>query len=157
MLREWCFPTFLITVIFSKICYVLFLNLGTYQFLCLDGTHQHADQNNNDMSSFILLVLILPYTSSNRVCHPVATAGATILIFHHSGKSLALFWRNLRLSDLQMSTSDLTHWGRDKLDAISQTTLSNAFSWMTMLEFRVRYHWSLFPRDQLSIFQHWFR
>ena len=23
-----------------------------------------------------------------------------------------------------------THWGRDKMDAISQTTLSNAFSWM---------------------------
>ena len=24
----------------------------------------------------------------------------------------------------------LTHWGRDQMDAISQTTLSNAFSWM---------------------------
>ena len=26
----------------------------------------------------------------------------------------------------------LTHWGRDKMDAISQTTFSNAFSWMRM-------------------------
>ena len=51
----------------------------------------------------------------------------------------------------------LTHWGRDKMAAISQTTLSNSFSWMKMLEFRLKFHWSLFPRVQLTIFQHWFR
>ena len=39
--------------------------------------------------------------------------------------------------------------------AIFQTTFSNAFSWMTMLESRLRFDWSLFPRVQLSIFQHW--
>ena len=31
---------------------------------------------------------------------------------------------------------NLTHWGRAKMAAISQTTLSVAFSWMKMLEFR---------------------
>ena len=36
----------------------------------------------------------------------------------------------------------LTHWGRDTMAAISQTTLSNAFSWMKMLEFGLRFHWS---------------
>ena len=36
----------------------------------------------------------------------------------------------------------LTHWGRHKMAAVSQTTLSNAFSWMKMLEFRLRFHWS---------------
>ena len=51
----------------------------------------------------------------------------------------------------------LTHWGRDKMAAISQTTLSNAFSWMKLLEFRLKFHWSLFLRAQLTIFQHWFR
>ena len=51
----------------------------------------------------------------------------------------------------------LTHWGRDKMAAVSQTTLSNAFSWMKMLEFRLRFHWSLFLRVQLTIIQHWFR
>ena len=51
----------------------------------------------------------------------------------------------------------LTHWGRDKMAAIFQTTFSNAFSWMKMFEFRLRFHWSLFPRVQLTIFQHWFR
>ena len=28
--------------------------------------------------------------------------------------------------------STLTHWGQDKMAAVSQTTLSNAFSWMKM-------------------------
>ena len=48
----------------------------------------------------------------------------------------------------------LTHWGRDKMAAVSQTTLSNASSWMKMLEFRLRFHWGLFLRVQLTIFQH---
>ena len=38
----------------------------------------------------------------------------------------------------------LKHWGRDNM--------SNAFSWMKMLKF----HWSLFLRVLLTIFQHWF-
>ena len=50
--------------------------------------------------------------------------------------------------------SHLTHWGRYKMDAISQTTLSNAFSWMKILEFRLKFHWNLFPRFQLIISQH---
>ena len=50
-----------------------------------------------------------------------------------------------------------THWGRDKMAAVSQTTLSNVFSWMRMLEFWLRFHWSLFLRVQLTIIQHWFR
>ena len=51
----------------------------------------------------------------------------------------------------------LTHWGRDKMDVIFQTTFSNAFSWMKMNEFRLRFHWSLFPRVKLTILHHWFR
>ena len=51
----------------------------------------------------------------------------------------------------------LTHWGRDKMAAFSQTTLSNAFSWMKMLEFRFKFHWSLFIRVQFTTVQHWFR
>ena len=33
----------------------------------------------------------------------------------------------------------LTHWGRDKMAAISQTTFSSAFSWMGMFKFRLRF------------------
>ena len=51
----------------------------------------------------------------------------------------------------------LTHWGRDEMNNISQTTFSNVFSWMKVFEFRLKYHWSLFPRVQLTIFQHLFR
>ena len=40
---------------------------------------------------------------------------------------------------------------------MSQTTFSNAFSWMKMFEFRLKFHWSLFPRVQLKVFQQWFR
>ena len=40
----------------------------------------------------------------------------------------------------------LTHWGRDKMAAISQTSILNAFSWMKMYEFHWRFHWGLFPK-----------
>ena len=40
---------------------------------------------------------------------------------------------------------------------ISQTTFSNAFSWMEIYEFRLQFHWSLLLRDQLTIIQHWVR
>ena len=44
----------------------------------------------------------------------------------------------------------LTHWGRDKMDAILQTTCSSAFSWMKMFKFRLKFHWSLFLKVQLT-------
>ena len=45
----------------------------------------------------------------------------------------------------------LTPWGRDKMDAISQTTFSKAFSWMKMFEYRSKLHWGLFLMVQLTI------
>ena len=48
-------------------------------------------------------------------------------------------------------------WSWDKMAAIFQTTLPNAFSWMKMFEYRLRFHRSLFISVQLIIFQHWFR
>ena len=44
----------------------------------------------------------------------------------------------------------LAHWGWDKIVAISQTTISGAFSWMKMYEFRFRFHLSLFMRFELT-------
>ena len=43
------------------------------------------------------------------------------------------------------------------MDAISQMTFSNAFPWIKIHEFRVRFHWILFLRIELTILQHWFR
>ena len=51
----------------------------------------------------------------------------------------------------------LTHWGRDTMDAITQTTFSNGISWMKLYEFRLKFHWSSFLGVQLTIVQHWFR
>ena len=56
-----------------------------------------------------------------------------------------------------LGSGELTHWGRGKMAAVFQTTFSNAFSWMKMIEFRFKFHWSLFLRVQLTIFQHWCR
>ena len=69
-----------------------------------------------------------------------------IFIWGHSqfdeiSHDLATFW-------------ELTHWGRGKMAAIFQTAISNAFSWMKMYKFRLIFHWRLFPRVQLTIFQH---
>ena len=39
------------------------------------------------------------------------------------------------------------------MSAILQTTLLNAFSWMTMLEFQLQFRWSVFTRVKLIIFR----
>ena len=41
----------------------------------------------------------------------------------------------------------LTHWGRNKMIAVFQTTFSNAFSWRKIFEFRLKFHWCLYLRD----------
>ena len=51
----------------------------------------------------------------------------------------------------------LTHWGRDKMAAIFQTAFSNAFSWMKIYKFWLRFHWNFFPRVQIITFHHCFR
>ena len=48
----------------------------------------------------------------------------------------------------------LSHWGRYKMAAVSQTTLWSAFSWMKMSAFLLRFYRRLFLRVQLTIFQH---
>ena len=54
---------------------------------------------------------------------------------------------------MKMRQSDLlTHWGRDKMATIFQATFSNAFAWIKIYDLRLRFHWSLFSRVQLTIF-----
>ena len=55
------------------------------------------------------------------------------------------------------SLSKLNTFRPRQMDAISQTTFSNGFSWMKIFEFWLKFHWSLFPRIQLIIFHHWSR
>ena len=51
----------------------------------------------------------------------------------------------------------LTHWGRYRIAAISQTTFSNAYSWIKIDTFRLRFHWRLFICFELIVFQHFSR
>ena len=43
-----------------------------------------------------------------------------------------------------------SQWGLDKMAAIFQTTISNAFSWMEMYKFCLKFPWSLFLRCELQ-------
>ena len=45
----------------------------------------------------------------------------------------------------------------DKMALISHMMFWKAFSWMKILEFRWKFHWSLFLWVQLTISEHWFR
>ena len=74
-----------------------------------------------------------------------------IIIFHV--RAICIFHK----TNYELINHLLTHWGRDKMAATSQKTLLTAFSWMKLLEFRLKFHWTLFLRVQLTIFQHWFR
>ena len=67
------------------------------------------------------------------------------------------YWNTHTASMWRNDIDGLTHWGRDKMYAISQTTFWSAFSWMKMYKLPLRFHWSLFLCVQLTIFQHWFR
>ena len=68
-----------------------------------------------------------------------------------------LLFRILKLTTQKWSDMHLTHWGRDKMAAIFQTTFWNGFSSMKMYEYRLKFHLSLFLRVKLTIFRHWFR
>ena len=88
-----------------------------------------------------------------------SSCGFQLLRFVASGwhHFLVLVFPWFLCSNLRIIDHFLTHWGRDKIDAILQMMFSNAISWKKMFEFRLKFHWSLFLKVQLTIFQHWFR
>ena len=92
-------------------------------------------------------------------CHTITQANADL---SSTGPSKLIFFENTFenvckiTSAIYLGLNGLTHWGRDKMDVIS-LTFSSAFPWMKRFEFRLKFHWSLFLRVQLTIFQHWFR
>ena len=61
------------------------------------------------------------------------------------GRQQVIIWSNADLVGWCIYVSPgpnvLTHWSQDKMDAILQTTLSSAFSWMKMFEFRLQFDW----------------
>ena len=57
----------------------------------------------------------------------------------------------------QLIETYLTHWGRDEMLTISQTSFLSAFPWMINSVFWFKCHWSLFLSVQFTICRHWFR
>ena len=65
------------------------------------------------------------------------------------------------------TSNSMTFQGKLKIPWLFQARMNQAycfsereissFSWLKMCKFRLRFHWSLFPRVQLIIFRHWFR
>ena len=43
------------------------------------------------------------------------------------------------------------HWSWDKIAANSQEAFSNAFHWMKIMKFWLKFHWSLFLQIQLTV------
>ena len=95
-----------------------------------------------------------------------------------NAEDISIWWRHHgHHGGLQKATSHqpwwslMTHWLRvsshmyrlthspmqDKRPPLWQTTLSNAFSWMKIIESRFKFQWNLLPAAQLTISQHWFR
>ena len=83
----------------------------------------------------------------------ISLINQTNMIQHTILKKWQYASRYLQSFIILVLITELTHWGRDKTAASFKTTISNAFSWMNMYKFRLRFHWSLCPRVQLIIFQ----
>ena len=45
----------------------------------------------------------------------------------------------------------LTHWDRDKMADIFQTTFSNAFSWKNLVEFRLKFNWTNWCQPSIGL------
>ena len=77
------------------------------------------------------------------VCRCIVSA--LMLTTSHDATTHGVVRNNMLSQDhLSYHYISLTHWGRDKMAAISQTTLSKAFSWMKVFELRLKFHWGLF-------------
>ena len=123
---------------------------------------------NNNLGFFVVQMFFFWWLAINFCRIPVKNVAffpsnwnVKITVTTAGKKSKTLEQKTIIFSGLNWSKTsrsrDLTHWGRDKMAAIFQTTIWNAFSWMKMYEFRLRFHWNLFPGVQLTIFQKWFR
>ena len=92
----------------------------------------NASVNWHTMGSWVWSAMMMLSQRLSRACFIV---GAKCLALNYGWRS-SPFSRPRRI---------LTHWRRDKMAAIFQTTFSNAFSWIKMCKLRLRFHWSLFP------------
>ena len=143
------------------------ITLSSKLAMAHDGVNQSDRAIPCDYYTFIPELIVLVHTeqpemkpSVNDRFHEFHTLGTLICsttvwlwLFPHLSYRISL----LVLTNQCPSVTGLTHWDRDEMDSISQTTFSNVFSSMKIFEFWLAFHRSLFLRVQLTIFRHWFR
>ena len=90
---------------------------------------------------------------------PLGTNFSEVLveIITFSFKKMYLKLSSAKWCPFCLGLNVLTHFPLDKMASILQTIFSNAFLWMKSFAFWLKFHWSLFLRDQLTITNHWFR
>ena len=52
---------------------------------------------------------------------------------------------------------EITHWGRNKMAAIFADDIWKCIFFNEIIAYRFKFHWSLFPMLQLTIYKRWFR
>ena len=137
--------------------FCIFYNFSTLGWL---GNWNCSSRKTRTCLPYIVNITVADDLTQQEARAPTAiTDGKLTLAWCHpaTGHNLSRCWTRSLLPHDTTSPQWLTHWGRDKMAAIFQTTFSNAFSWMKMFKFRLRFHWILFPRVQLTVFLHWFR
>ena len=76
-----------------------------------------------------------------------AESDMLLYVFSRVGHYMERIWVHQRWANIHT----LILWGPDQLDAILQTTFSNAFFLMKMYWFPFPFHWGWFPRIQLTM------
>ena len=106
-----------------------------------------------------IIIFAFQISSGFFLKNPISNKSALVwlMAWCRTGDNLWTKFTDTYMCSQWISLSTLTHWGRDNMAAISQTTLSNASSRMKMNEFRQGFHWSVFLSFESTIFQHWFR
>ena len=86
----------------------------------------------------------------NSICSAMLLSFGSSFI-HLSLKKIILVpaWTWFSTTDCYVSHA-LTHCGQDEMAAILQTMFSNAFSWMKVYEFGLKFHWRLFPKGPIN-------
>ena len=129
---------------FGLIGIIRSLNYKVPDIDALNATYHNTPYNS-------VTVYYIPFFAF-KLCNP-GSAAISALIINDLKRALLRH----EIIELGCFKHHLTHWGWDKMTAILQTAVSKVFSWTKMYEVRLKCHWSLLLRVQLTIFKHWFR
>ena len=131
----WC-PYNLFNKI-SLVLVILFIDKITWQSVFIrHAFHVKAGiQKGNHILDISINKSFFQYMFSEMVKEPILIPVQINLDF----EATSWLWNTNKILCMDMCFSQqswLTHWGRDKMADIWQTTFSSAFSWMEMFDFR---------------------